>query len=105
MPQTGIHLCQCPDCQEQAAPSAQELHHQMNLFFSRLDEQQRRWYAAVESNRIGHGGDQLLSLITGLDVKTIRRGRAELDAAFADRPADGVRLAGAGRPLAEKKTR
>ena len=105
MPQTEIHLCQCPDCQEQATHSDQELHHQMNLFFSRLDEQQRRWYAAVESNRIGHGGDQLLSLITGLDLKTIRRGRAELDAAFADRPADGVRLSGAGRPLAEKKTR
>lgn len=105
MPQTEIHICQCPDCQQQASHSGQELHHQMNLFFSRLDEQQRRWYTAVESNRIGHGGDQLLSLITGLDVKTIRRGREELGSAFADRPAEGVRLAGAGRPLAEKKIR
>ncbi len=105
MPQTEIHNCQCPACQQQVVPAEQELHHQMNLFFARLDEQQQRWYAALESNRMGHGGDQRLSLMTGLDVKTIRRGRAELAAAFADRPADGVRLAGAGRPLAEKKTR
>ena len=105
MPQTEIHLCQCPGCQEETTHAGQKLHQQMNLFFSRLDEQQRRWYAAVESKRMGHGGDQRLSLITGLDVKTIRRGREELAAAFADRPADGVRLVGAGRPLAEKKTR
>jgi hypothetical protein len=26
----------------------------------RLDEQQRRWYVAVESKRIGAGGDRLL---------------------------------------------
>lgn len=77
----------------------------MNLLFSRLDEQQRRWYAAVESARIGHGGDELISQIIGLDVKTIRRGRAELEEEFADRPTEGVRASGAGRPLAEKKTR
>ena len=77
----------------------------MNLLLSRLDEQQRRWYVALEANRLGHGGEQLLSLITGLDPKTIRRGREELAAEFADRPADHVRVPGAGRPLIEKKSR
>jgi hypothetical protein len=57
-----------------------ELHHQMNLLLSRLDEQQRRWYVAVEANRIGHGGVRLLSQITGIDEKTIRRGQQELAA-------------------------
>ena len=33
-------------------------HRQMNLLLSRLDEQQRRWYAAVESAKLGHGGDR-----------------------------------------------
>lgn len=47
---------------------------------SRLDEQQRRWLAALESKNLGHGGDTLLSQITGLHVDTIRRGREELDA-------------------------
>ncbi len=70
---------------------------------SRLDEQQRRWYAAVESAKIGHGGDRQLARITGLHVDTIRRGREELDDSLEGRPADRVRLPGGGRPALEKK--
>jgi len=77
----------------------------MNLLCSRLDEQQRRWYVALESNRMGHGGDRLLSQITGLDEKTIRRGREELAASLVDRPTERVRRPGGGRPPVEKKTR
>ena len=69
----------------------------MNLFLSRLDEQQRRWYAALESMRVGHGGDRLMSLITGMDEKTIRRGRRELDVSLDGRPMDRVRVPGGGR--------
>lgn len=76
----------------------------MNLLCSRLDEQQRRWYVALEANRIGHGGDRLLSQITGLDEKTIRQGRAELATSLVDRPAERVRRPGGGRPTVEKKT-
>jgi hypothetical protein len=76
----------------------------MNLFLSRLDEGQRRWYLALESQRLGHGADRLLYEITGVDEKTIRRGREELTASLADRPADRVRQVGAGRPPTEKKT-
>jgi hypothetical protein len=76
----------------------------MNLLLSRLDEQQRRWYVALEADRLGHGGDRLLARITGMDEKTIRRGREELAAEFNNRPADRVRLAGGGRPPTEKKT-
>ncbi len=75
----------------------------MNLLMSRLDEQQRRWYAAVESAKLGHGGDRHLSRITGLNVDTIRRGREELADSLKDRPADRVRLPGGGRPAVEKK--
>jgi hypothetical protein len=76
----------------------------MNVLLSRLDEQQRRWYLAVESERVGRGADRLLFEITGVDEKTIRRGREELTASLADRPADRVRQPGAGRPPTEKKT-
>jgi hypothetical protein len=65
---------------------------------SRLDEQQRRWLAALESKKVGHGGDTLLAQITGRHVDTIRRGREELDANLQGRPADRVRNPGAGRP-------
>ena len=77
----------------------------MNLFLSRLNEQQRRWYVALEAERIGYGGERLLSQITGLDEKTIRRGLKEVAADLADRPNDRVRLPGGGRPPSEKKTR
>ena len=75
----------------------------MNLLLSRLDEQQRRWYLAVESERLGHGADRLLFEITGVDEKTIRRGREDLAASLEDRPVDRVRQAGAGRLRTEKK--
>jgi hypothetical protein len=74
------------------------------LVFNRLDENQRRWFVALESKRLGHGGDRLLSQITGMDEKTIRRGRAELDASLADNPPDRIRRPGGGRPPVEKKT-
>ena len=103
MSRVQVHLCQCPNCRQEPAHPDQLLHRQMNLLLARLDEQQRRWYAAVESNRIGHGGDQLISQITGLDVQTLRRGRQELASSLAERPTARVRLPGAGRPQVEKK--
>jgi len=77
----------------------------LELLLSRLDEAQRRWYAALEAQRLGHGGDRLVAQITGLDEKTIRRGRAELSASLADWPEARVRRSGAGRPPTEKKAR
>jgi hypothetical protein len=104
MPRSDVHACQCAHCQQQTPHPDQELHRQMNLLLSRLDEQQRRWYVAVESHRMGSGSERLLSQITGLDEKTIRRGQHELEASLAERPSEQVRVAGAGRKLAEKKT-
>jgi hypothetical protein len=103
MLQAEVHLCQCAHCQQKTYHPDQELHRQMNLLLTRLDEQQRRWYVAVESNRMGVGADRLLSQITGLDEKTIQRGRQELADAFSERPRERVRLPGGGRPRAEKK--
>lgn len=100
-----IRECQCAACQQSKDHAEWQLHHQMNVFLSRLDEQQRRWYVALESKKIGRGGDQQLSQITGMDVETIRRGRRELDEDLAMRDPDRVRAAGGGQPAVEKKTR
>ena len=104
MPQREVHRCQCSHCLGPGPHPDQELHRQMNLLISRLDEQQRRWYAAVESAKLGHGGDRSVARITGLHVDTIRRGREELAASLEDRPADRIRLPGGGRPALEKKS-
>jgi hypothetical protein len=104
MSTAAIGICRCPLCQQAAPHPDQERHRQMNLFLSRLDEAQRRWYVALEAERLGPGGDRQLAQITGLDEQTIRRGRAELAAGLADVPVDRVRRPGGGRPPVEKKT-
>lgn len=100
---TAIHPCECDVCQQSEFHPDQALHQQMNLFMSRLDEQQRRWYAAIEAKKVGHGGATLLAKVTGLSVETIRRGRNELDKELEERPDDRVRKAGGGRKAIEKK--
>lgn len=101
---TAIHQCKCDICQQSESHPDQGLHQQMNLFLSRLDEQQRRWYVALEAKKIGRGGATLLEKITGLSVETIRRGRDELEDGLVDRPHDRVRKPGGGRQPIEKKS-
>ena len=102
MSKSKIHQCECSHCQQPGEHPDRALHFQMNLLLSRLDEQQRRWYVALEAKRIGHGGMQRLSRITGLSVDTIRRGREELDNGLAGRPEERVRNPGGGRLPVEK---
>ncbi|MCZ7567065.1 MAG: hypothetical protein M5U01_00510 [Ardenticatenaceae bacterium] len=102
MSDVKVHECGCAICRGEADQPDKALHHQINLLMSRLDEQQRRWYAAVEAKRHGPSGVRLVAQITGLDEKTIRRGRQELEQDLQARPPDRIRLPGAGRPLVEK---
>jgi len=97
-------VCQCPLCQQETDHPSRELHRQMILLLGRLDEQQRRWYVGLESNRIGAGGDRILAQITGLDEATIRQGREELATSLVERPAGRVRRQGGGRRPVEKRT-
>ena len=98
------HQCHCQLCQQGEVHAEQEWHQLINLLMSRLDEQQRRWYAALEAKRFGHGGMTLVSQITGLHVNTIRRGRRELSEKLKNRPIGRVRVSGGGRKPLEKKT-
>jgi len=102
--QLTVHDCGCTDCRAGEHPE-RDSHRQLNLLLSRLDEQQRRWVAAREAKRLGHGGFQRIAEITGLHPETIRRGRDELDDELRTRPTDLIRLPGGGRPRVEKKIR
>jgi hypothetical protein len=105
MQEASVSSCQCPDCSQPGEHPNKELHRCLNLFLSRLDEDHRRWFVALESMKIGHGGDRLLSHITGMNVETIRRGRRELAAGLENFPPERMRRSGAGRPPLKKKTR
>jgi hypothetical protein len=83
--------------------SSDELKAAILLFYGLLDEQQRRLFAGLESIRLGHGGDTLLSDFLGLDVHTVARGRQQL--LDQDVVSGRMRRAGGGRPPTEKKRR
>ena len=100
-----VRACQCPRCPTGEAHPDRVLHELMTLLLSRLGEAERRWYAAVEANRLGRGGARLVAQITGLDEKTIRRGQAEVADSLAAVPVKRQRRAGGGRPPGEKKIR
>ena len=100
-----VHQCECEVCKAGSNPDIAGHHRQMNLFLSRLNEPQRRWYVGLISQKPGSPSDRQLAKITGLDEKTIQRGRLELEAELADVPLNRQRREGGGRPRAEKKTR
>jgi hypothetical protein len=97
-----VHQCRCAAC-ESGEAATQAAHHQLNIVMSRLNEQQRRWLAGVEANRLGHGGTEQLRRITGLDINTIRRGREELAQDLSTCPSERIRAVGGGRKRLEKK--
>jgi hypothetical protein len=78
-----------------------ELKAAMILFFSLLDEQQRRLYAGLEAHKFGYGGDRKIAEFLGIDVHTVARGRRELFGEQVHR--ERVRKEGGGRKPAEKK--
>jgi hypothetical protein len=74
----------------------------MNVFLSRINEPQRRWFVALEAMRLGHGGKHLLAQITGMSPTTILRGRHELEADLAACPEVHLRTR-RSRPAAQER--
>jgi len=73
------------------------------LFFSLLDEQQRRLYAGLQSVLLGPGGDMLIAGLLDLDPHTVAKGRHQL--LDQDVQLDRTRRTGGGRKPVEKKRR
>ena len=51
----------------------------MKNVFNRLNEKDKRRYAAVEVNKLGHGGKKYISELLGITPKTISKGQLELE--------------------------
>jgi hypothetical protein len=61
-----------------------------------LDERQRRLWLGVEAQALGAGGVAVVARASGADVKTVRRGKAEIESGAE--PGGRVRGPGGGRP-------
>ncbi|MFT5325678.1 MAG: hypothetical protein ACI8P0_003550 [Planctomycetaceae bacterium] len=64
-----------------------ETERQMKWLFVSLNEKDRRRYAAVEAAKLGRGGQGYMAELFGIDPKTIRQGRRDLE--LIDDAADG----------------
>lgn len=82
---------------------AHELKAAIVLFFSLLDERQRRLFAGIEAMKLGKGGDAAIAGFLGVDPHTVARGRNEL--LNREIHVDRLRRPGAGRKKLEKKLR
>ena len=70
----------------------------MQLHYSRLQEKERRQYAAFESLKLGRGGITYISSILGVDRDTISLGRKEFTIDLKElAPPGKQRKAGGGR--------
>lgn len=66
----------------------------MKLLYESLSEKDRRRYAAVEAEKLGHGGAQRIADLFGCEADTIRRGREEVAQLPLDETAGRVRKKG-----------
>ena len=51
----------------------------MKTLYRSLNEKDRRRYAAIEADKLGHGGQIYISQLLGCDHKTLQRGLQDLD--------------------------
>ena len=66
----------------------------MAEFYRSLSEKDRRRYAAVEAEKLGHGGVQYIAELFGCDPHTIRHGASDVDELPADAAAGRARQKG-----------
>lgn len=76
----------------QAYPLPVERH--MKLFYDSLSEKDRRRYAAIEAEKLGHGGVLYLAELFECDPATIRHGRDDVEQLPTDAAGDRVRVKG-----------
>ena len=51
----------------------------MKAFYNSLPEKERRRYAAIEAEKLGHGGVEYIADLFQIDGKTIRHGLSDID--------------------------
>ncbi|WP_230990579.1 hypothetical protein [Bathymodiolus platifrons methanotrophic gill symbiont] len=76
-------------------PYKENIEKSMKKFYDSLCEKNKRRYAAIESEKLSHGGVNYISALLECDPKTIRQGKKELTELELD--ITGIRQPGGGR--------
>ncbi len=71
----------------------------MKAFYDSLSEKDRRRYAALEAEKLGHGGVEYVSQVLGCDPKTMRQGRDDVSRLPEDEAEGRVRKKGGTQVL------
>lgn len=78
---------------------------QMRNVYQTLSEKDRRRFAAIQAVQLGHGGTTYIAEVLGCSIRTIRRGRDELDQLAEEDTPGRIRRPGAGRPQKSRPAR
>jgi hypothetical protein len=104
-----VHRCECSVCREHPRSGVATEHRAINRLLAVSNERVRRLLVGFLAEQMGRGGISSLSRITGLDRKTIARGRRELSelevsmTSGTDSSGVRVRRQGAGRKRVETR--
>jgi hypothetical protein len=79
-----------------------EIEEQMRRFYGNLSEKEKRRYAALETEKLGYGGQKYICGLLGCSPTTLRVGRAEL-LHGSSMPEESVRRPGGGRKKIREK--
>jgi len=93
---------QSPDIEMKPDILMHELKAALIIFYSTLNEKQRRLYAGYESLKIGYGGDKRIGDLLDIDKKTVAKGRQELLGGKTE--VDNIRESGGGRKSVKKNS-
>ena len=71
-----------------------ETEERMQALYRSLSEKDRRRYAAIEAEKVGHGGLSYVAKLFGCDPETVRHGQEDLAQLPQDEAAGRVRKKG-----------
>jgi len=71
-----------------------EIEQHMQVLYRSLSEKDRRRYAAIEAEKVGHGGLSYVAQLFGCDPETVKHGQEDLAQLPQDEAAGRIRKKG-----------
>ena len=75
-------------------PYPSEVCEHMKAFHDSLSEKDRRRYAAVEAEKLGHGGVEYIASVLGCSERTVRQGHSDVSKLPEDEAEGRIRKKG-----------